>query len=80
VDPDFIPLGSPVWFDTSLPGDDSMRPYRRLVFAQDTGGAIRGPVRADLFLGFGENAERIAGGMRQRGKLYVLLPAERELN
>jgi membrane-bound lytic murein transglycosylase A len=80
VDPNFIPLGSPVWFDTSLPGDDSARPYRRLVFAQDTGGAIRGPVRADLFLGFGENAERIAGAMRQRGKLYVLLPADRKLN
>lgn len=79
VDPNFIPLGSPVWFDTSLP-DASERPYRRLVFAQDTGGAIRGPVRADLFLGFGENAERIAGAMRQRGKLYVLLPASRTLN
>jgi membrane-bound lytic murein transglycosylase A len=80
VDPNFIPLGSPVWFDTSLPGNSDARPYRRLVFAQDTGGAIRGPVRADLFLGFGENAERIAGAMRQRGKLYVLLPAERKLN
>lgn len=80
VDPVFIPLGSPVWFDTSLPDNNSARPYRRLVFAQDTGGAIRGPVRADLFLGFGETAERIAGAMRQRGKLYVLLPADRELN
>lgn len=80
VDPQFIPLGSPVWFDTSLPGNSDVRLYRRLVFAQDTGGAIRGPVRADLFLGFGENAERIAGEMRQRGKLYVLLPADRKLN
>ena len=50
------------------------------MFAQDTGGAIRGPARADLFLGFGEEAERIAGAMRQRGKLYVLLPAPRTLN
>lgn len=80
VDPDFIPLGSPVWFDTSLPGNDSARPYRRLVFAQDTGGAIRGPVRADLFLGFGQNAELTAGALRQRGKLYVLLPTARTLN
>lgn len=79
VDPNFIPLGSPVWFDTSLP-DAAERPYRRLVFAQDTGGAIRGPARADLFLGFGEEAERIAGAMRSRGKLYVLLPASRTLN
>lgn len=76
VDPQFIPLGSPVWFDTSLPDTDE-RPYRRLVFAQDTGGAIRGPARADLFLGFGAEAERIAGTMRQRGKLYVLLPRTR---
>ncbi len=74
VDPNFIPLGSPVWFDTSVPGNGETHPYRRLVFAQDTGGAIRGPVRADLFLGFGENAERVAGAMRSRGKLYVLLP------
>jgi membrane-bound lytic murein transglycosylase A len=80
VDPNFIPLGTPVWIDTSLPGNSEARPYRRLVLAQDTGGAIRGPVRADLFLGFGENAERIAGAMRQRGKLYVLLPADRTLN
>lgn len=80
VDPNFIPLGSPVWFETSLPGDGEDRLYRRLVFAQDTGGAIRGAVRADLFLGFGEKAERVAGAMRQRGKLYVLLPRERTLN
>lgn len=80
VDPNFIPLGSPVWFDTSLPGNGDKRPYRRLTFAQDTGGAIRGPARADLFLGFGETAERIAGTMRSRGKLYVLLPASRTLN
>lgn len=77
VDPAFIPLGSPVWFDTSLPGNGEARPYRRLVFAQDTGGAIRGPIRADLFLGFGEHAEHVAGNMRQRGKMYVLLPAPR---
>lgn len=75
VDPGFIPLGSPVWLDTSLP--DGKRPYRRLMFAQDTGGAIRGPVRADLFFGFGENAEALAGAMRQRGKLFVLLPKPR---
>ncbi len=80
VDPVFIPLGSPVWLDTTLPGNSEPGPYRRLEFAQDTGGAIRGPARADLFLGFGQNAERLAGAMRQRGNLYVLLPAERRLN
>ena len=76
VDPSFISLGLPVWLDTTLPGSET-QPYQRLVFAQDTGGAIRGPVRADLFLGFGESAEQVAGAMRQRGQLYVLLPAER---
>jgi membrane-bound lytic murein transglycosylase A len=79
VDPSFIPLGSPVWLDTALPGSEP-RPYRRLEFAQDTGGAIRGPVRADLFLGFGQDAEQLAGAMRQRGKLYVLLPSARSLD
>jgi peptidoglycan lytic transglycosylase A len=79
VDPAYIPLGSPVWLDTTLPGSETA-PFRRLEFAQDTGGAIRGPARADLFLGFGGQAERLAGEMRQRGKLYVLLPAERSLN
>ncbi|MDO8703655.1 MAG: murein transglycosylase A [Sulfuricaulis sp.] len=80
VDPAFIPLGSPVWLDTTLPDSRDPKPFRRLEFAQDTGGAIRGPARADLFLGFGEKAERLAGEMRQRGKLYVLLPAARAMN
>jgi membrane-bound lytic murein transglycosylase A len=79
VDPSFIPLGSPVWLDTVLPGSEP-RPFRRLEFAQDTGGAIRGPARADLFLGFGQNAEQLAGAMRSRGKLYVLLPSARQIN
>ncbi|HSD97228.1 MAG TPA: murein transglycosylase A [Sulfuricaulis sp.] len=79
VDPNYIPLGSPVWLDTALPDSES-RPYRRLEFAQDTGGAIRGPARADLFLGFGEIAERLAGAMRSRGRLYVLLPSARQMN
>jgi membrane-bound lytic murein transglycosylase A len=42
--------------------------------AQDTGGAIRGPVRADIFFGFGPEAERRAGAMKGAGALYVLLP------
>jgi membrane-bound lytic murein transglycosylase A len=78
VDPAFIPLGLPVWLDTTLPGaGESPGPYRRLVFAQDTGGAIRGPVRADLFFGYGAEAERLAGEMKQPGRIYVLLPAPR---
>jgi len=77
VDPSVIPLGSPVWIDTTLPNVAENHPYRRLVFAQDTGGAIRGPVRADVFFGFGPSAEQLAGSMRQRGKMYVLQPLVR---
>jgi membrane-bound lytic murein transglycosylase A len=87
VDPAFVPLGAPVWLDTTLPEQASMgclhcmssaaAPYRRLVFAQDTGGAIKGSVRADVFFGFGERAEDIAGKMKQPGRMYVLLPTTR---
>lgn len=72
VDPAFIPLGLPVWLDTRLPGSEA--PYRRLVFAQDTGGAIKGAVRADLFFGNGPLAEWYAGRMKEPGRLYVLWP------
>ncbi len=73
VDRNVIPLGVPVWLDTTRPGTNS-EPYRRLVLAQDTGGAIKGPVRADLFWGHGASAERMAGLMKQPGRLFVLLP------
>lgn len=76
VDRSIIPLGVPVWLDTTLPGAKD-REYRRLVFAQDTGGAIKGPLRADLFWGNGNLAERMAGEMKQEGRLYVLLPRSR---
>ena len=72
VDPGVIPLGSPVWLDTTLPG--SGESYRRLVLAQDTGGAIKGHVRADLFWGQGQRAEHMAGLMKQDGRLYILKP------
>lgn len=49
-------------------------PLRRLVVSQDSGGAIRGPVRGDLFWGAGEEAEAIAGRMKQRGRLWLLWP------
>lgn len=73
VDRKVIPLGVPIWLDTTRPGTDS-EPYRRLVLAQDTGGAIKGSVRADLFWGHGHTAERMAGLMKQSGRLFVLLP------
>ena len=73
VDQNFIPLGTPVWLSTSAPGK-SRSPLRRLVIAQDTGSAIRGPVRGDLFFGFGNDAAIKAGRMKQKGTYYLLLP------
>jgi membrane-bound lytic murein transglycosylase A len=70
VDPAFLPLGVPLWLDVAQNG----RALRRLVIAQDTGGAIRGPVRGDLFFGFGADAEAKAGPMRAEGSYYMLLP------
>ena len=73
VDRRFIPFGVPVWLDTTDPLAPS-RPLRRLVVAQDTGSAIKGPVRGDLFWGFGTAAAARAGPMKQRGRYYLLLP------
>jgi membrane-bound lytic murein transglycosylase A len=70
VDRDFVPLGVPIWLDA----DNAGAPLQRLVVAQDTGGAIRGPVRGDVFWGFGDAAEAIAGPMKARGEYYLLLP------
>jgi len=72
VDPRFIPLGAPVFLATTQP--NSPLPLNRLVMAQDTGGAIRGGVRADYFWGFGNQAGEMAGRMKQRGRMWVLLP------
>lgn len=74
VDPAHIPLGLPLFLDTSDPLAPEL-PLRRLVIAQDTGGAIKGVVRGDLFWGVGARAEAAAGMMKARGRLYVLLPA-----
>ena len=74
VDPRYIPLGWPLWLDTTLLEDGPR--YRRLVLAQDTGGAIKGPLRVDVFFGQGVEAERLAGRMREPGRVYVLLPAQ----
>lgn len=72
VDPRHVPLGAPVFLSTTRP--NSPEPLRRLMLAQDTGGAIRGVVRADFFWGFGAEAGAQAGRMRQSGQMWVLLP------
>jgi membrane-bound lytic murein transglycosylase A len=72
VDQRTIPLGVPVFLSTTQP--NSNEPLNRLMFAQDTGGAIKGAVRADFFWGFGEIAAVRAGSMKQSGKMWVLFP------
>jgi peptidoglycan lytic transglycosylase A len=73
VDRNVIPLGAPVWLQTTLPNEQET-PFNQLMLAQDTGGAIKGHVRADVFWGRGDEAEKMAGLMKQQGNLYVLLP------
>jgi len=72
VDPRFVPLGAPVFLGTTYPL--STRPLERLMLAHDTGGAIRGAVRADFFWGSGDDAGTQAGRMRQQGRLWLLWP------
>jgi membrane-bound lytic murein transglycosylase A len=72
VDARYVPLGAPVFLATTMP--NSRTPLNRLMMAQDTGGAIRGGVRADFFWGYGDRATTLAGAMRQSGRMWVLLP------
>ncbi len=68
VDRSLIPYGVPVYLSTETPV------YNRLMVAQDTGGAIRGAVRGDIFFGYGAEAERLAGPMNSKGRYWFLLP------
>jgi membrane-bound lytic murein transglycosylase A len=72
VDPRSVPLGAPVYLATTMPL--SPQPLQRLMAAQDTGGAIRGAVRADFFWGTGTEAGTLAGRMRQQGRMWILWP------
>jgi membrane-bound lytic murein transglycosylase A len=70
VDPEFVPLGAPVWIAKEGAG-----PINRLMVAQDTGSAIKGAQRADIFFGTGEQAGLEAGQIKDGGRMVVLLPA-----
>ena len=72
VDPDFTPLGAPVWVEK-----DGAGAFRRLMIAQDTGGAIKGAQRADIFFGTGAAAGDAAGTVKDGGRMLVLLPIDR---
>ena len=72
VDPAYTPLGAPVWVEKK--GAD---PFNRLMIAQDTGSAIKGPQRADVFFGTGDAAGKAAGMLKDPGRMVVLLPIQR---
>jgi membrane-bound lytic murein transglycosylase A len=75
IDGRIHPMGAPVYIATTTPGPRSgEQPFERLLVTQDTGGAITGPGRGDIFFGFGANAESTAGRMNAQGRFYVLLP------
>ncbi len=71
VDDDYIPYHLPLYLNTRLPTGES---YRRLMMAQDTGGAIKGRVRGDVYFGIGEQAEKKAGAMNAKGSWAILVP------
>lgn len=75
IDPNYVPLGAPVWIEKQ-----GRSPMRRLMIAQDTGSAIKGAQRADIFMGSGAKAGRLAGQMKDRGSLFVLLPVKRAMS
>ncbi|MCM2309077.1 MAG: murein transglycosylase A [Sulfuritalea sp.] len=72
VDPRHVPLGAPIWLATTMPYSEQA--LNRLMLGQDTGGAIRGVVRADFYWGSGAEAGNQAGKMRQQGRMWVLMP------
>lgn len=72
VDPKYTPLGAPVWVEK-----DGEGPMRRLMIAQDTGSAIKGAQRADVFFGTGDTAGKAAGRLRDPGRMMVLMPIQR---
>lgn len=72
VDPEYVPLGSPLYLATTYPSSNA--PLEKVVFAQDTGGAIKGAARVDFFWGSGDEAGEQAGRMKQDTQLWVLWP------
>lgn len=74
VDRTKLVYGAPMWVYTKPPVPQEHAPLRKLMIAQDTGGAIRGAVRGDVFWGYGDTAEYLAGHMKSDGRYWILLP------
>ncbi|MCF6776130.1 MltA domain-containing protein [Thiotrichales bacterium 19X7-9] len=79
VDWRYIDYGTPIWLNSYYPTPKGNQTLNRLLIAQDTGGAIRGPIRGDIFWGSSANAEYTAGHMKSQGKIWVLLPKGYEI-
>ena len=75
IDRRFLPLGAPIHVDVPYE-DETGNPLQRLMVTQDTGGAIRGVVRADVFWGSGKPAEALAGPMAAEGRYWIFLPKD----
>jgi membrane-bound lytic murein transglycosylase A len=74
VDDEIIPYGSLLWIETKIFNNQKNEDYHKLYVAQDTGSAITGAVRGDLFFGYGDEAEIKASAMNSKGEYYILLP------
>ncbi|MDD4913562.1 MAG: MltA domain-containing protein [Methylococcales bacterium] len=72
VDKNYLPMGVPLWLDAEHPDGDQR--IRRLLMAQDTGGAIRGVIRGDVYWGQGPQAGELAGLMKSAGRFFILIP------
>jgi len=76
IDKKWVPMGAPIWLNTTSPDKKAEKDikFQRLMVAQDTGGAIKGVVRGDVYWGAGEKATTIAGMMKNKGHYWLLLP------
>ena len=78
VDKHIHVYGTPIWVEAELPIKSEVpeTPFNRLLIAQDTGAAIKGPARADIFFGHGDGIEHIAGRIKQHGRFVMLVPRD----
>ena len=76
IDKKWIPIGAPLWLSTKIPNKehDDNKDFHRLMIAQDTGGAIKGLMRGDIFWGAGERATYLGEHMKNEGRYWLLLP------
>lgn len=74
VDTNLIPLGLPIWLETNVTLPDEKIKFNKLMVSQDTGSAIKGAVRGDIFFGIGKEAEEIASYQHARGRYFILIP------